>query len=130
MPPPLPEERRRRSGRGLLIGNGVLAGLVFAVLVFIVPVFGAMFADFGAKLPRPTQFLLDLSDVVKAWWWLLWLPIAAGVIVGYRWLGGPGNPRAADRYLVGALIAQILFVVYVIVAMFMPIFQLGAVAAG
>jgi type IV pilus assembly protein PilC len=34
---------------------------VAAMLIFIVPVFEKMFAQMGAKLPLPTQFLVDLS---------------------------------------------------------------------
>ncbi len=37
----------------------IIAG---GMIVFIVPVFGEMFADFGADLPGPTQALLDVSN--------------------------------------------------------------------
>jgi type IV pilus assembly protein PilC len=37
---------------------------VTAMLLFIVPVFENMFADFGGNLPAPTQFLVDLSHVM------------------------------------------------------------------
>ena len=36
--------------------------LVNVLLIFVIPVFAAMFKDFGAKLPAPTQFLIDLSN--------------------------------------------------------------------
>ena len=35
--------------------------LVNVLLIFVIPVFAAMFADFGAKLPMPTQLLIDVS---------------------------------------------------------------------
>jgi type IV pilus assembly protein PilC len=35
--------------------------LVNVLLIFVIPVFAAMFADFGAKLPMPTQILIDVS---------------------------------------------------------------------
>src|SRR5690349_24801340 len=35
------------------------------LLVKVVPVFGEIFSGFGAKLPAPTQFLIDLSDWLK-----------------------------------------------------------------
>jgi type IV pilus assembly protein PilC len=42
------------------------------LIVRVVPVFGEIFADFGAQLPGPTQFLLDLSAFVRnQWYWLL-----------------------------------------------------------
>src|SRR6516162_4092693 len=37
------------------------------LLVKVVPVFGEIFQSFGAKLPAPTQFLIDLSEIVKHW---------------------------------------------------------------
>jgi len=40
--------------------------VVMAVmLVFVVPVFQKMFADFGSALPVPTQMVVDMSDFVK-----------------------------------------------------------------
>jgi type IV pilus assembly protein PilC len=41
------------------------------LIVRVVPVFGQIFADFGAKLPAPTQFLIDLSDFVRGNWYYL-----------------------------------------------------------
>src|SRR5438045_6959723 len=35
------------------------------LLVKVVPVFGEIFASFGAALPAPTQFLIDVSNIVK-----------------------------------------------------------------
>src|SRR3982751_3816788 len=35
------------------------------LLVKVVPVFGEIFASFGSKLPAPTQFLINISDIVK-----------------------------------------------------------------
>src|ERR1044071_2755956 len=52
---------------------GLAVALVNVLLIFVIPVFAAMFADFGAKLPAPTQFLIDLSNFMKAWWWAIGL---------------------------------------------------------
>ncbi len=38
--------------------------VVGIILVFVIPVFSDMFADFGAALPAPTQFVVTLSDIV------------------------------------------------------------------
>ncbi|GAA4160407.1 type II secretion system F family protein [Gryllotalpicola daejeonensis] len=55
---------------------------VLVMLTFVVPIFAKMFADFGSKLPVPTQMLVVLSHQmvwlaptliigggVFAWWW-------------------------------------------------------------
>jgi len=53
------------------------------LIVKVVPVFGGIFADFGANLPGPTQFLLDLSDFIRGNWYIL-IAIIAGAIFGAR----------------------------------------------
>jgi type IV pilus assembly protein PilC len=55
------------------------------LIVRVVPIFGEIFHDFGAKLPAPTQFLIDLSDFVRANWYFLVLGIG-GTIFGLRTL--------------------------------------------
>ncbi|MGA3169711.1 MAG: type II secretion system F family protein [Chthoniobacteraceae bacterium] len=45
------------------------------LIVRVVPVFGQIFADFSAKLPAPTQFLIDLSSFIRGNWYY----IVAGV---------------------------------------------------
>src|ERR1051325_10611514 len=53
------------------------------LLVKVVPVFGDIFASFGAELPSPTQFLINVSNIVKKY--LLFLVLAGGGGV-YAWL--------------------------------------------
>lgn len=42
--------------------------LVNVLLIMVIPVFAEMFADFKAKLPAPTQFLIDFSNFLKPDW--------------------------------------------------------------
>jgi general secretion pathway protein F len=44
--------------------------LVF-LLTFIVPNITKIFTDMNHELPMPTQMLLGISGMVKAWWWLI-----------------------------------------------------------
>ncbi|NDD39000.1 MAG: type II secretion system F family protein, partial [Verrucomicrobia bacterium] len=53
------------------------------LLVKVVPTFGEIFSGFGAKLPTPTQYLIDFSEWMKKWWWVMLLVAGAGV---YSWL--------------------------------------------
>ncbi len=55
------------------------------LIVKVVPVFAQIFADFGSKLPAPTQFLIDLSDFIRTQWYLIILVIG-GVFFGIRHL--------------------------------------------
>jgi type IV pilus assembly protein PilC len=53
------------------------------LIVRVVPIFAEIFKDFGAKLPAPTQFLIDVSDFVRGNWYFL-LVALIGTIVGVR----------------------------------------------
>jgi len=61
----------------------VAVAVVIFLLVFVIPMFGTMFADFGKALPWPTQLVLTLSDFVIEYWYIIFLlPVA--LIVGFR----------------------------------------------
>jgi type IV pilus assembly protein PilC len=45
---------------------GVSILVVIVLLVFVIPVFEKMFAGFGSALPAPTQFIIALSNFLKA----------------------------------------------------------------
>lgn len=81
---------------------GLAVALVNVLLIFVIPVFAAMFADFGAKLPAPTQFLIDLSNFMKHNFH--WIALGAWAI----WWGTnkvistPKGRRFKDEFLVKA----------------------------
>jgi len=52
------------------------------LLVKVVPVFGEIFSSFNAKLPAPTQYLINISNIVKSYLVLL---VLAGGAAGYGW---------------------------------------------
>ncbi|MDQ7011898.1 MAG: type II secretion system F family protein [Mariprofundaceae bacterium] len=56
----------------------VVAFIVTAILmIFVIPVFGEMFADFGADLPAPTKITMAISEAFVEYWYLVvGLPIA------------------------------------------------------
>ena len=68
------------------------------LIVKVVPVFGSIFADFGAKLPAPTQFLMDLSDFIRAYWYYIVAAIA-GTFYGIRaWVNSETGAATWDRW--------------------------------
>lgn len=57
----------------------VMSIVTVVILVsFVLPRFTSFFKEFHAKLPLPTQLLLDFSDFTQQWWWAI-LGIAAGI---------------------------------------------------
>jgi type IV pilus assembly protein PilC len=75
---------------------------VNVLLIFVIPVFAAMFADFGQKLPAPTQMLIDLSNFMKARWWAIAI-VAYGIywVLG-KYVSTPNGRRQKDQILVKA----------------------------
>ncbi len=51
------------------------------LLIFVIPQFEAVFQGFGAELPAFTQMLVNASDFMVAYWWLMLL-VVVGSIVG------------------------------------------------
>src|SRR5437588_5706577 len=71
-------ERTRDDLRNYIISSMIYPALLACVglasiillLTFVVPRFATIFNDPAMKIPLPTKILLDVSAVVKAWWWV------------------------------------------------------------
>lgn len=73
--------------------------IAIGLIVFVVPVFGEMFADFGSGLPAPTQALLDLSNALREH--ALYFLVGAGALVfGFRkWKTSSAGAYAWDGFM-------------------------------
>lgn len=81
---------------------GLAVVLVNVLLIFVIPVFAAMFADFGKELPAPTQMLIDLSNFLKSYWWVVGL-IVFGAYKGIqKFIETPRGRRIKDELIVKA----------------------------
>jgi type IV pilus assembly protein PilC len=61
----------------------VATGATIFMLMFIIPTFARMFADFGGKLPMPTQIVMMFSDFLRNFWYVLVIA-TVGVIVAFK----------------------------------------------
>ena len=61
----------------LMIALIITTGL----LLFVVPIFGQMFADIGGTLPLPTRIVIALSDVMTDFWYILAAVITAVTVL-------------------------------------------------
>ncbi len=58
----------------------VVAFVVVAVImIFVIPAFKQVFSSFGADLPAPTLFIIAISEVFVAYWWLIFGGIGGGL---------------------------------------------------
>jgi len=64
----------------LFIGSGVL----FFLLVYIVPSITSIFADMNQVLPAPTRLLIAISNIFKSYWWVLLIIISAAALAIQR----------------------------------------------
>jgi len=81
---------------------GLAIALVNVLLIFVIPVFAAMFADFGAKLPAPTQMLIDLSNFMKSYWWAVGLAGYGIYFFVTKYVATPNGRRQKDQFLIRA----------------------------
>lgn len=76
-----------RSALAYPIVVGFLAIIIVSfLLVTVVPTFVHMFADLNAELPTITQFVMNVSQFMKNYWWFL-LSISGGIICLLLYLG-------------------------------------------
>lgn len=60
---------------------GALAILItIFLLVYIVPIFADLFLSFGEELPAYTQFVLNLSQTMQRYWWVV---ILSSIVIVY-----------------------------------------------
>jgi type IV pilus assembly protein PilC len=94
--------RLRKKVKSAMMYPVIVICIAFTITTFlivrVVPIFAEIFADFGAKLPAPTQFLIDLSNFVRGEWYFLILGIG-GVIFGVRtFVRSKYGKQATDRW--------------------------------
>lgn len=61
----------------------VAISITLFLLVKVIPVFADIYSGFGAKLPGPTQFLINLSNLLQRFFLLFLLAAGGGI---YGWL--------------------------------------------
>lgn len=66
------------------------------LIVFIVPTFAKMFSGFGAELPKPTQMLLDTSNFIRNYWYIVLAAIAAAIYTLRRYVRTEKGGYAVD----------------------------------
>lgn len=77
-------------------------GIIFIMMIVVVPKVTAIFEDFNQTLPWYTQLLIWTSAVFSDYWWLL-LGMLVGGIWGFRrWRSTEEGRKRWDRFLLGA----------------------------
>ncbi|MDL1970963.1 MAG: type II secretion system F family protein [Candidatus Desulfofervidaceae bacterium] len=66
-----------------IVTLAVAIAVLTAILVYVIPSFEKIFVDFGAALPAPTVFVINLSNWFRRYFWYIFLSIA-GLIIAIK----------------------------------------------
>lgn len=86
--------------------------ILVVILVFVVPVFDSMFADFGSELPLPTQIVVDMSKFFQSNFLYMFIGAFALVMLVKKIYSTEKGNLVIDRILlkspvVGALLRRV-----------------------
>jgi type IV pilus assembly protein PilC len=70
--------------------------IVSAMLLFVIPMFQNIYKQLGGKLPTPTQILIDISKVVRTFWYLVVLAEIGGAFAFRRWVSSEEGRKRWD----------------------------------
>ncbi len=79
----------------------VVAFVITAVImIWVIPAFKELFSSFGADLPAPTQFVMNVSDFFVEWWWAIFGGLGFGLwFFFYTWKRSVKMQIVMDRLL-------------------------------
>jgi type IV pilus assembly protein PilC len=96
----------RRKIKGAMVYPGVIlavaVGAVATLLVFVIPTFQQMFDGVGVALPGPTLFVIWLSEMLQAYWYLIIAAVAAVVFIVRSIYKTDSGQLTIDRMLLRA----------------------------
>jgi type IV pilus assembly protein PilC len=94
--------RLRKKVKSAMTYPVIVICIAFAITIFllvkVVPIFGEIFKDFGAKLPAPTQFLIDISEFMRNEWYFLILIFGGSFFALRAFLRSTRGKQFADKW--------------------------------
>jgi type IV pilus assembly protein PilC len=95
------QDRLRRQVKGAMIYPIVVftvaIGVMIGMLAFIIPVFAGIFKSFGGKLPTLTLLIMQASDFVRGYWFVIIFGIPALIFAFLKWKGSARGRPLWDR---------------------------------
>ena len=85
---------------------------IIILLTFVIPKFSVIFSDMGQAIPFSTRFLLDLSEVLRTYWWVMLGGLVAIFLFLRRYFSTRAGRLRLDRNklsfpVVGGLVRKI-----------------------
>jgi len=76
----------------------VAVGVIAILMVWVIPVFGKLFSDFGGALPGPTQIVISASNFMKSYFYMIILIIGAIIYLLRRFYKTQTGRHAMDKF--------------------------------
>jgi len=95
------EANLKRRVKGAMVYPTMVISFAFLVLVamllFIVPIFEKLYKEFNGKLPKLTQIMIDMSQIMRNWWFVIFPAIGLTIFLFLRWKKSEGGRKSWDR---------------------------------
>ena len=98
------EALRSRVSSALMYPCAVIVvalAVLVLIMLYVVPVFEDVFKAFGSDLPWPTQWVLNLSQIIGQSGWAVLPALLLLPWLWQHWQRNPAWQRRADRWLLG-----------------------------
>ncbi len=76
--------------------------ILIVILVFVVPVFESMFEGFGHALPLPTQIVVNMSDLVKNYFFYIFVFFVLVIFAARKFYQTENGKKITDRIMLRA----------------------------
>lgn len=80
----------------------------FVMMVFVIPKLTQMYKELGAQLPFITQLLIDVSDFMSSYWFLIIIGVVLGGFAFRTWRATEKGRRQFDRFMLKLPVLGIL----------------------
>jgi len=70
--------------------------IVTAMLLFVIPMFQSIYSQLGGTLPAPTQLLINISNVCRKFWYLIFAVEGGGAFAFRRWINSEEGRKQWD----------------------------------
>ena len=92
-----------RKVKGAMIYPGVIMGVariaISVLLIFVIPVFQAMFASVNLELPLPTKIVVGMSEFLIGYWWAVLATAGGSAFLLRRYYATQDGRLVIDRLL-------------------------------
>jgi type IV pilus assembly protein PilC len=79
----------------MVVGFLVLI-IVTAMLLFVIPMFEGIYKQLGGTLPAPTQVLINISKVLRKFWYVIFLVEVGAAVFFRRWINSEEGRKQWD----------------------------------